>query len=76
MTRLVNLLLAAILTTCTIGAALISVQNATLVSVQWFGARTVQLPFGLLLAAGFGAGAIAAGLIPLLPSGRSARRRS
>jgi uncharacterized integral membrane protein len=74
MAKLANLLIAAILATCAIGAALISVQNATLVSVQWFGARTVQMPLGLLLAGGFGAGAIAAGVLPLLPSGKPARR--
>ena len=75
MGKLANLAIALIVATGMIGIALISVQNATLVSMQWFGSRTVQMPFGFLLATGFGAGVVVAGLFPLLPSGRSSQRR-
>ncbi|MBW4620213.1 MAG: DUF1049 domain-containing protein [Cyanosarcina radialis HA8281-LM2] len=49
-----------------IGAiAILSVQNATLISLRFLGWQSVNLPFGVVLAFGAGAGAIGGAIAPL-----------
>jgi uncharacterized integral membrane protein len=60
-----------------IGAiALISVQNAKLVSLQFLGFQSVQIPFGLLLGFSAAVGVVGMGLIlPALQGSTQTRQR-
>lgn len=65
-----NFLIACIVATWVVAIAIISVQNATPVSLQLLIFRSVELPFGLVLAFSAGAGIMAMAIAqPLLISG-------
>lgn len=67
-----------ILTAWVIGAAILSVQNATPVSIKFLVFQSIQMPVGIVLAFSVGVGIIAAILIQLSNnvSTESAPRRS
>ncbi len=75
----VNLLLSIIVALWIMAIAIVSVQNATPVSLRFLTFESIQIPVGLLLTFFVGAGMIAAALVqPLLfkkNSKRSASRR-
>lgn len=75
MKRIADLIQALFLAGSTIALALISVQNARPVSLTLLGLRSIELPFGLLLALAFAAGVLAAALLPWLWPGSVAKRR-
>lgn len=65
-----NFLIACIVVTWVVGIAVVSVQNASLVSLYFLGFRSVELPFGLVLAFSAAAGMMAIAIAqPLLISG-------
>jgi uncharacterized integral membrane protein len=66
MNVLSNLLISLVLAIAIALLALLSVQNATLVSVQFLNLHSIDLPWGLVLAIFVGIGLILAGCLPLL----------
>jgi uncharacterized integral membrane protein len=48
------------------GAALVSVQNATSISVLFLGWQSIELPVGVVLSAGFAVGLMLAVVLPLV----------
>jgi uncharacterized integral membrane protein len=49
-----------------IGAALVSVQNAASISIQFLGWQSIELPVGVVLSVGFAVGLILAVVLPLV----------
>lgn len=70
---MINFLVALALATWVSAIALVSVQNATPVSLQFLMLRSVQIPIGLLL--GFSASIGMVGTALLLPTGNAAQKR-
>jgi uncharacterized integral membrane protein len=66
MTLLINLLLSMLVAIAIVFVALLSVQNATLVSVKFLTLQSIDLPWGLVLAIFAGMGLLLAGCLPLL----------
>jgi uncharacterized integral membrane protein len=48
------------------GAALVSVQNATSISIQFLGWQSIELPVGVVLSASFAIGLLLAVALPLV----------
>lgn len=71
---MINFLVAIALSTWVSAIALVSVQNATPVSLQFLMLRSVQIPMGLLL--GFSASIGMVGTALLLPTGSAAQRQT
>jgi uncharacterized integral membrane protein len=66
--KLIPPLVATIAAIWIIAIAILSVQNATLVSLKFLGLQSIQLPVGLILAASVGVGAIGGAIaIVVLP---------
>jgi uncharacterized integral membrane protein len=63
-----NLIISAIAATWIVLIALISVQNASLVSINFAIWKSIDLPWGLVLAGAVALGFIIGGLLPLLGS--------
>lgn len=60
-----NLASAAIVAILASAIAIISVQNATLVSLGVFGLRSIKIPFGVVLAFSLSLGIVAGAIAPL-----------
>lgn len=75
MKALINLLISLVLASWVIGIAVLSVQNATPISLTFLGFQSIQLPVGVVLAfsagAGLVGGAIALPLFNLSDTGQS-----
>lgn len=69
MRTIANLLLAALITAWLVFVATLSIQNITPISLKFFTFRSVEIPFGVLLTFGVGAGLGVGALIPLLLGG-------
>lgn len=65
MKRLLPVLTCLILGIGVSAIALLSVQNATLVSLKFVGRETIEMPIGVLLGITFGIGTIAGGCLEL-----------
>ena len=63
MKALANLLTSIIVAVWVVAIAILSVQNATLVSLRFLNFQSIQLPMGLVLAFSAGVGLIAVALI-------------
>jgi uncharacterized integral membrane protein len=63
-----NLIISAIAATWIVLIALMSVQNASLVSINFAIWKSINLPWGLVLAGAVALGFIIGGLLPLLGS--------
>lgn len=74
MNIITNLLIATIVAIAIVVIALLSVQNATLVSVKFLTLHSIDLPWGLVLAIFIGVGLLLAGCLPLLGAERSRKR--
>jgi len=62
-----NRLIAALMLAGWVGAiAILSVQNATLVSLRFLGLQSVQIPIGVVLAFSVALGMVGAALVPLI----------
>jgi uncharacterized integral membrane protein len=61
-----NLIISGILAVLVSAIAIISVQNATLVSLRLFGLRSINLPFGVVLALTVAVGIITGAILPFL----------
>ncbi|AFY92499.1 lipopolysaccharide assembly protein LapA domain-containing protein [Chamaesiphon minutus] len=61
-----NLIISTIAAACVVVMALISVQNASLVSLRFVFWRSIDLPWGLVLAGAVALGLIIGGCLPLL----------
>ncbi|MCT7984881.1 LapA family protein [Laspinema sp. A4] len=71
-TKLIPILVSAIAAIWVVAIALLSVQNATPVSLQFLGFSSIQLPVGLVLAASTGLGMIGGALVlSVLSKGRN-----
>ncbi|AFZ44731.1 hypothetical protein PCC7418_2589 [Halothece sp. PCC 7418] len=66
MQRLSTLLAFLIIAFAMIFMAVISIQNITAISLQFLFFRSVEIPFGVLLAFGFSVGLILGAILPLL----------
>jgi lipopolysaccharide assembly protein A len=66
-----NLIISTIAALWIVAIALLSVQNASLVSLNFLGWRSIDLPWGLVLAAGLGVGFAIGGCLPLLGNNNS-----
>ena len=64
MKALTNLLTSVIVATWIAAIAILSVQNATLVSLKFLSLESIQLPVGIILAFSVGIGVIAGAIIP------------
>lgn len=62
-TKLIPTLVSAIAAIWVVAIALLSVQNATPVSLQFLGFSSIQLPVGLVLAVSIGLGMIGGALV-------------
>ncbi|MGL5192398.1 MAG: LapA family protein [Chroococcales cyanobacterium] len=70
-TKLIPTVVSAIAAILVVAIALLSVQNATPVSLQFLGFSSIQLPVGLVLATSTGVGMIGGALaLPLFRKGR------
>ena len=61
-----TLLISSIAAFWVVAIAIISVQNATLVSLQFLAWRSIQIPVGVVLAASLGAGMVGGAMAPSL----------
>ncbi len=66
MTPFTNLIISAIVTAWIVAIALLSVQNATIVSIKFLFWESVQLPWGLILAGAVGIGFLLGGWLSIL----------
>ncbi|NER34732.1 MAG: DUF1049 domain-containing protein [Oscillatoria sp. SIO1A7] len=57
-----TLLISSIAAFWVVAIAIVSVQNATLVSLQFLGLRSIQIPVGVVLAASVGVGMVGGAL--------------
>jgi uncharacterized integral membrane protein len=75
---MVNVLMAIVVAAWISGVAILAVQNATLVSLKFLAFRSVQMPFGTVLAFCAAGGAIGTAFLQLAwaVSSRSRRERS
>ena len=73
--NMTNLIISTIVAALVIAIALISVQNASLVSLQFVFWHSIELPWGLMLAGAVGLGLIIGGYLPLLGSNSDADKR-
>ncbi|NMF83521.1 lipopolysaccharide assembly protein LapA domain-containing protein [Nodosilinea sp. P-1105] len=71
MTKLVLALVPAL---WVVAIAIIAVQNATPVSIQWLTFQSIEIPFGVLLAFSAAGGMIAAALVLIVLSSKGFRR--
>ncbi|WYM02314.1 MAG: LapA family protein [Gloeotrichia echinulata DVL01] len=72
MKTIVNLLISVVIAVWVVAIAIISVQNATPVSLKFFTLQSIQIPFGLLLAFSAGVGLIGIAILqPLWALGES-----
>ncbi|MCM0592248.1 MAG: LapA family protein [Gloeotrichia echinulata IR180] len=72
MKTIVNLLVSVVIAVWVVAIAIISVQNATPVSLKFFTLQSIQIPFGLLLAFSAGVGLIGIAILqPLWALGES-----
>ena len=72
---MVNVIVSTITATWIILIALISVQNANLVSINFAVWKSIDLPWGLVLAGGVALGFLLGGCLPLLGKGITIKRR-
>jgi len=63
---LANLAIATLVAAWLVTVAVLAIQNVRPVSLQFFGWSSIQVPFGVLLAAGVGLGCVLGTLAPLL----------
>ncbi len=63
---MVNLLMAIVVAAWISGVAILAVQNATLVSLKFLAFRSVQMPFGTVLAFCAASGAIGTALLQVM----------
>jgi uncharacterized integral membrane protein len=76
MTSLTNLIISAIAAAWVIAIALLSVQNATLVSLKFLFWRSIELPWGLILAGSVSIGFLLGGwLLSLLGNNFNTSKR-
>jgi uncharacterized integral membrane protein len=76
MTSLTNLIISAIAAAWVIAIALLSVQNATLVSLKFLVWRSIELPWGLILAGSVSIGFLLGGwLLSLLGNNFNTSKR-
>lgn len=68
MKNFVNLLIAVIIAVWVLAIALISVQNATPVSLRFLFFQSIQVPFGLMLAVWVAVGLVGVGFLQLILS--------
>ncbi|PSB02981.1 DUF1049 domain-containing protein [Merismopedia glauca] len=66
MRNISNLLTSAILAILVSAIAILSVQNATLVSLRLFGLRSINLPFGTILALSVSVGILVGAIAPIV----------
>jgi uncharacterized integral membrane protein len=66
MKNISSLLTSAIVAILVSAIALLSVQNATLVSLRLFGLRSINLPFGVILALSVSVGMLLGAIAPIL----------
>ncbi|MTJ10338.1 DUF1049 domain-containing protein [Anabaena sp. UHCC 0204] len=72
---LVNFLISIIIAIWVVAIALISVQNATPISLRFLGFQSIQIPFGLMLAFSVAVGLLSAAVLqPLWRLGESQSR--
>jgi lipopolysaccharide assembly protein A len=72
---MVNLVISAIVAAWVVTIALVSVQNASLVSLKFVFWQSIDLPWGLVLAGAVGLGFIIGGCVPLLGSNSTSVKR-
>jgi lipopolysaccharide assembly protein A len=70
-----NLIISAIAAAWVMLIALISVQNASLVSLKFLFWQSIDLPWGLVLAGMVGVGFMIGGCLPLLGTNLTTKRR-
>lgn len=70
-----NLIISTIVAAGAIAIALVSVQNASLVSLKFVFWQSIELPWGLILAGAVGLGLIIGGYLPLLGSNSDSDKR-
>ncbi len=73
MNVLTHLIISLITAAWIVGIALLSVQNASIVNLKFVFWQSIDLPWGLVLAAAVGAGFVIGGCLPLL--GNTTNRR-
>jgi uncharacterized integral membrane protein len=66
MRNISSLLISAIVAILVSAIALLSVQNATLVSLRLFGLRSINLPFGVILALSVSVGMLLGAIAPII----------
>lgn len=76
MSALTNLIISAIVATWVMVIALVSVQNASLVSLKFLFWQSIDLPWGLVLGAMVSIGSIVGGCLPLLGNSSTINRNS
>jgi lipopolysaccharide assembly protein A len=70
-----NLVISAIVAAWVVTIALLSVQNASLVSLKFLFWQSIDLPWGLVLAGAVGLGFTIGGYLPLLGNNSTAVKR-
>jgi lipopolysaccharide assembly protein A len=70
-----NLVISTIVAAWVVTIALLSVQNASLVSLKFLFWQSIDLPWGLVLAGAVGFGVIVGGCFPLLGSNSTSVKR-
>jgi lipopolysaccharide assembly protein A len=75
MSAMTNLIISTIVAAWVVTLALLSVQNASIVSLKFVFWQSIDLPWGLVLAGAVGFGFIIGGCLPLLSSNDTATKR-
>jgi lipopolysaccharide assembly protein A len=75
MTPVTNLIISTLSAMWIVAIALLSVQNATIVSLKFLVWQSIELPWGLILAGGVGIGFLLGGWLSYLSSNFNAIKR-
>lgn len=66
-----QLIVAVVMALWVVAIAILSVQNATPISLQFLGLRSIEIPFGVVMAFFFAIGMALAAAVPILLTHRS-----
>ncbi|GAB4306670.1 MAG: hypothetical protein Fur0025_48610 [Oscillatoriaceae cyanobacterium] len=71
-----NILISTIISTWVVGIAILSVQNATLVSLRFLGMRSADLPAGIVLSLSVAVGLIGGAFVTSMTRARLRRQKN